>query len=110
VNSNLLRLIDDVHRLDDEALLRGLRASQSRSCVLLAELMVQLGEVDARKLYADQGASSMHVYCSTQLGLSGGAAYKRIGVARAGRRFRCWWSWSAPGGCTCRGRLWWCLT
>jgi len=39
------------------------------------------------KQYADQGASSMHVYCTTQLGLSGGAAYKRIGVARAGRRF-----------------------
>jgi 5-methylcytosine-specific restriction endonuclease McrA len=53
----------------------------------LAELLRYLGEVDSRKLYREHACSSMFSYCTTRLGLSEGATYKRIQVARIGRRF-----------------------
>ncbi len=53
----------------------------------LAELLLHLGEVESRKLYRDVACSSMFGYCTERLGLSEGAAYKRITVARVARRF-----------------------
>ena len=73
--------------LTDTELLDRLTCLQGRSVGLLAELLVHLGEVDARRLYAPRACSSMHRYCVERLGMSGGAAYKRIAVARAGREF-----------------------
>ncbi len=53
----------------------------------LAELLRHLGEVESRKLYREQACSSMFGYCTERLGLSEGAAYKRIAVARVARKF-----------------------
>lgn len=51
-----------------------------------AELLVHLAEVDARRLYLEHAHPSMFAYCTEQLHLDGGAAYKRINAARAARR------------------------
>ena len=58
-----------------------------RSNAITAELLIHLAEVDARKLYAEQGFSSLFAWCTEELGLSEGATYKRIRAARIGRSF-----------------------
>src|SRR5437867_13249890 len=52
-----------------------------------AELLVHLGEIDERKLYLDCAFPSMFAFCVAELGFSEDAAYHRITVARAARRF-----------------------
>lgn len=52
-----------------------------------AELLGYLSEVDARRLYVEQAASSMFVWCVERLGFSEDVAYKRIQACRAARRF-----------------------
>jgi len=51
------------------------------------ELLALLGELDARRLYLGEGCSSLFTYCTQVLHLSEHAAYHRIEVARAARRF-----------------------
>jgi hypothetical protein len=51
------------------------------------ELLVHLGEVDARRLYLEEGCSSMFVWCQRVLHFAEGVAYKRIQAARAARQF-----------------------
>ena len=51
-----------------------------------AELLSHLGEVDARRLYLEEGCSSMFVYCQRVLHFAEGVAYKRIQASRAARR------------------------
>ena len=53
----------------------------------IAALVSVLAELDARRLYLGQGCSSMFTYCTQVLHLSEHAAYNRIEVARAARRF-----------------------
>lgn len=52
-----------------------------------ATLISALGEFDARRLYLDQGCSSMFTYCTQVLHLAEHAAYNRIEAGRAARRF-----------------------
>ena len=52
-----------------------------------AELLAHLGEVDARRLYLEEGCSSMFVWCQRALHFAEGVAYKRIQAARAARQF-----------------------
>jgi hypothetical protein len=54
---------------------------------LTAELVVHLGEVDARKLYEVRSYHSMFDYCMSALHMSEAEAYLRIQAARIGRRF-----------------------
>ncbi len=77
----------DVSRLDDLTLLARVVGAQGRCNRAVAELLVHLAEVDERRLHAREGFSSMHAYCVEALGMSEGAAYKRIAAARVGRRF-----------------------
>jgi hypothetical protein len=51
-----------------------------------AELLAHLAEVDARRLYLEEGCSSMFTYCQRVLHFAEGVAYKRIRAARAARR------------------------
>ncbi len=53
----------------------------------LAELLVVLGEVDARKLYLPAGYPSMYVYCVKAKHMSEDVAFKRIRAARVARRY-----------------------
>jgi hypothetical protein len=55
---------------------------------LTAELLVHLGEVDIRRLYAVRGYSSLFGYAVQALGFSEDEAYRRITAARAVRKFR----------------------
>src|SRR5262245_43563649 len=73
--------------LSDQAVLHSLTASNERELVSTAELLADLAEVDARKLYRPAGYSSMFAYCVEVLHRSEVAAYKRIRAARAARRF-----------------------
>jgi hypothetical protein len=52
-----------------------------------AKLVACLEEFDRRRLYLGYGFSSIYAYCKEKLHLSDDAAYRRIEVARASRRF-----------------------
>jgi hypothetical protein len=77
---------DDVRSLTDGDLLSRLGELVRQSRRVEAELIAHIGEVDARRLYASQAASSMFVYCTRLLHLSEAEAYLRIAVARAARK------------------------
>ena len=51
-----------------------------------SELVVHIGEVDERRLYAREASPSMFAYCTEVLHLSEHEAYLRIAVARASRK------------------------
>jgi len=74
--------------LSDECLLRDLAELMRRERAATVDVLVHIAEVDARKLFAVAGYSSMHAYCVGELRLSEDAAFKRIRAARAGRRFQ----------------------
>ncbi len=71
--------------ISDQELLRDLKQLIVRDRKLEAELLAHLAEVDARKLYLNEGFSSMFVYCTEVLHFSEPVAYHRIAAARAAR-------------------------
>ena len=71
--------------LSDDELLQRLSELLKQSRRVESELVAHIGEVDARRLYAREAASSMFVYCTERLNLSEHEAYLRIAVARASR-------------------------
>jgi len=73
--------------LGNGRLLGGLKELVKRDRVIEADLLAHLGEVEARRLYLEQGCSSMFDYCVKELRFSESVAYKRIGVARVSRKF-----------------------
>lgn len=77
----------DLRSLPDEALLRDLIGLVAQSLRCEADLVAHIGEVDARRLYARQACTSMHVYCVEVLRLTDFEAYMRIGAARASRKY-----------------------
>ena len=82
MTSQILSLFANV---SDDELLRDLKRIAGKSQQLEAELLVQLAEVDARKLYLQEACPSMFVYCTRVLHFSESAAYHRIAAARAAR-------------------------
>ena len=78
---------DSVQRLSNKQLLRDLEAAASCERQITARLIALLTELDARRLYLAEGYASMFVYCTQSLRLSEHAAYGRIEVARAARKF-----------------------
>jgi len=79
--------IYDVSHYSRAEVLRWLYSYGSKSNEVTALYLAFIGEADARKLYADEGFSSMHGLCVRRLYLSDSAAFKRIHAARAARRF-----------------------
>jgi len=73
--------------LHDDALLSRLRGKLSQERQITAEVLRLMAEVDRRRLYAQSACDSMFAFATGVLGMSEAAAYKRIQVARAGRRF-----------------------
>ena len=53
----------------------------------LAELIVCMGEVETRWLFAEAGYSSMHAYCVDVFHMSDDEAYKRLRAARLSRMY-----------------------
>ena len=73
--------------LSDTELLQSTRLHLERAHVLDAELLELLGEIDVRRLYAEQAFPSMFAFCTGELGFSEDVACNRIAVARLARRF-----------------------
>ncbi len=73
--------------LSDRELLDALRALAVRDAELEADLLVHLGEVDARELYLGEDHPSLFTYCTEVLHFSESVAYHRITAARAARTF-----------------------
>src|SRR5437870_1585522 len=83
--------------LSDPVLLRDLATHLKQERGAIAEVLADLAEVDARKLYAPSSHPSMYSYCVQELGFSDDAAYKRIQAARAARQFPAIFSMLANG-------------
>jgi 5-methylcytosine-specific restriction endonuclease McrA len=81
------RTIESFRSLSDDQLLEDVRilVAQERSATTV--LVASLAEVDARQLYLPLGFSSLFAYCTVELGMSDGAAYRRMTAARVVRRF-----------------------
>ena len=74
------------HFSDRELLDRTTRAgTDARGAVV--ELLILLGEIDARRLFLPEGCSSLFTYCTQVLRFSEQEAYHRIEAARAARMF-----------------------
>jgi hypothetical protein len=82
LNSNM-----PVSCLGNAQLLTSTRELLRQVCVVEADLIVHLGEIEQRKLFRDQAHSSMFAFCVDELGFSEDATWNRLEVARAARRF-----------------------
>src|SRR5882672_951601 len=71
----------------DDALLESLHALVGSHRRVMADLIAHLSEVDARRLHANKGFSSLFGYCLERLGFSEDEACRRIEAARLMRRF-----------------------
>jgi hypothetical protein len=78
--------LESISNLSDDRLLRRLSELLSQSRRVESELVAHIGEVDARRLYANRGSPSMFSHCVEVLHLSEAEAYLRITVARASRK------------------------
>jgi hypothetical protein len=72
--------------LPDRKLLDRLRELLAAEARVEADLLVHIGEVDARELFLGQGYPSLFAYLTEGLHLSESVAYHRIQVARAARK------------------------
>jgi len=77
----------DVSHYSKAEVLRQLYSYGSKNNEVTAMYLAFIGEADARRIYAEEGCSSMHAFCVRRLHLSDSAAFKRIHAARAARRF-----------------------
>src|SRR6478752_1686545 len=74
-------------RLGNSELLAGLSALVRQSNELTAQVLAHLVELEERMLHLELGFSSVFSYCVEGLGMSEGAAGRRVAAARVCRRF-----------------------
>jgi len=72
--------------LTDAELMARLDALCARNTKLMVQLLLHLGEVDARGLFRDDGHTSMFVYCKDRLRMCESAIWRRLHAARLCRR------------------------
>jgi hypothetical protein len=84
MNTNDLSLIS---QLSDQQLLAQVKRLAQHEREATAALITHLAVFDERGLYLGEGCSSMFTYCVQVLHLSEPAAYRRIEVARAARKY-----------------------
>jgi hypothetical protein len=77
---------DPLSDLSDVDLIAEVKTAAAGERRATAALVALLAELDARKLFLDEGCSSLFLYCTQVLRLSEHAAYGRIAAARASRR------------------------
>ena len=75
------------HRLDDDALVSRLSTMCAEGHALTARMIVHLIEVEERRLDLRAACTSMFDFCQRRLGMSEGAAFRRINAARLVKRF-----------------------
>lgn len=79
--------ISRISRLSDQQLLAQVKLLAEREREVTSVLISHLAVFDERRLYLEEGCSSTFTYCVEVLHLSEPAAYKRIEVARAARKY-----------------------
>ncbi len=79
--------MQSLRNVRDEDLLHRLSDLVKQSRGVEADVVAHIGEVERRRLYAQEACSSMSEYCRRVLGLRENEAYLRITVARAAREF-----------------------
>ena len=77
----------DFRHVSDQKVLASVRAAVEHERTATAHLLAALMELDTRRLYLQEGCSSLFTSCTQVLHLSEHAAYNRIETARAARRF-----------------------
>jgi hypothetical protein len=80
-------LLHEAKQLRDEELLAHLQRLLRDDRALTAQLIVHIGEVDARGLYREHAYASMFEYAFKALHMSESEAYTRIRAARLSREF-----------------------
>src|SRR5450755_1647484 len=80
---NIYRLVG----LKNSELLAGLSELVQRSQEITAEELAHLAEIEDRMLHLELGFASLFAYCVEALGMSEGAAGRRVAAARVCRRF-----------------------
>jgi hypothetical protein len=80
-------MLSSLRRLSDEQLVARIKGFTAREREATAHIIVHLAELDTRDIHLREGYPSLFVYCRDALGLTEAAAFNRIEVARAGRRF-----------------------
>lgn len=83
---NMSKVRESCRAASDEDLASRLERVNTVELRVAAILIAHLAEFDARELWAGAGYSSLFSYCTSKLGMSEQAAYKRIAAARAARR------------------------
>jgi hypothetical protein len=73
--------------LKNSELLAGLSELVQRSNAITAEELAHLAELEDRMLHLELGFASLFAYCVEALGMSEGAAGRRVAAARVCRRF-----------------------
>jgi hypothetical protein len=79
--------MNTLHSLSDVELLHSTRVHLLRSHAREAELLLLLGEIEARRLYLERAFPTMFAFCIDELGLSEDVTYNRLKVAGLVRRF-----------------------
>jgi len=72
--------------MNDDDLISTTRELAHKSNGVEADLLLYLGEIDARKIYRERASPSMIAFCMREFNFSEGAAFNRITVARAARK------------------------
>lgn len=76
-----------LQQLSNAALFVSTRRVVAAERAVTADLLLHLGEIDARRLYLDHAYPSLFAFCVGELGFSEDVAFNRIQVARLARRF-----------------------
>jgi hypothetical protein len=71
--------------MNDDDLIASARELARKSNGVEAELLLYLGEIDARRIYRERAAPSMIAFCMREFNFSEGAAANRVFVARVAR-------------------------
>lgn len=74
--------MNDVNALTNKELVAETKQLRAKEKEILYALLLHLGEIDARKLYRDEGYSSFFAYLEVGLGYSKASAYRRVEAAR----------------------------
>src|SRR5262245_23526958 len=77
----------NLESLSNEEVLSGLHTLIGQGRVVLARLLVYLGEVEERRLDLESACSSLFDFCVRRLGMSEDEACRRVAAARLVRRF-----------------------
>jgi hypothetical protein len=73
---------ENLKSISDSDLLASTRQLASEERRIGIRVLHHLREIDARRLFASLGFSSLFAYCTTELGYSEGGAYRRIAAMR----------------------------